>query len=352
MLAWLVLQPAASLALPAPGSYKAIPEYRPVKAMLLSEDLFNYGYEAPALLTAITEAGAEVWVATENEAGHREIDRKLATLGVPDKALKRSASLVLPHGNIWLRDYGGLPVETTGKAPRLELLDLKFDGAARAMEEFPAAVGKKLDLPVRSVPLALDGGDFLTNGDFCFTSSTDLQKPKDVQAAKDWLGCRELIVFADPPHAHLDMWAKIVDEHTVLVNQLDERTLAVVKSIYGTIPDDIKALAETLDAKAKEWAKYLTVVRLPMPMPFRNTFRTFANSILVNGTAIVPTYARFGWKYDEYPDRDLAPHYESTVRKIYESLKFKVRFINADGLLFNGGAFHCVTAPIPAVKGS
>ncbi len=346
------MQPAASLAVPAALPVKAIPEYQPVKALLLSEDLFNYGYEAPALLSAITEAGAEAWIATETETGHQELNAKLAALGVPDKALKRSASLVLPHGNIWLRDYGGFPVETRGKNPHLELLDLKFDGAARTMEDFPAAVGRKLALPVRSVPLAIDGGDFLTNGDFCFTSSKDLQKPKDVQAAKEQLGCRELVVFADPPHAHLDMWAKIVDEHTVLVNQLDERTLAVVKYLYGTIPEDIKALADNLDAKAKEWAKYLKVVRLPMPMPYRRTFRTYANSVLVNGTAIVPTYDRFGWKYDDYPDKSLAAYYEKSVRKIYELLNFNVRFINADGLLFNGGAFHCVTAPIPAVKGS
>jgi hypothetical protein len=116
------------------------------------------------------------------------------------------------------------------------------------------------------------------------------------------------------------------------------------------VPPELKQLQESLDRKAQELARYLEVVRLPMPMPYRGTFRTYANAALVNGRALVPSYRRFGWRQEEYPDAALAPYYEQRAREVYRAAGYDVQFLEADGLAFNGGAWRCVTAPIPATQ--
>jgi agmatine/peptidylarginine deiminase len=106
-----------------------------------------------------------------------------------------------------------------------------------------------------------------------------------------------------------------------------------------------------LDELAVILSAHFKVKRLPMPLPYRGVFRTYANSLLVNNTAIVPRYHRYGWNYDDYPDAALAADYESKVAAIYREFGYDTRFVNADGLIFNGGAFHCVALQIPALSG-
>jgi agmatine/peptidylarginine deiminase len=86
-----------------------------------------------------------------------------------------------------------------------------------------------------------------------------------------------------------------------------------------------------------------------MPLPYRNTFRTYVNSLLVNGTAVVPRYSRYRWNYDSDPNATLTKLFESKVTTIYKELGYRVRFVNADDLIFNGGAFHCIAVQIPKI---
>lgn len=88
-----------------------------------------------------------------------------------------------------------------------------------------------------------------------------------------------------------------------------------------------------------------------MPLPYRGAYRTFANAVLVNGTAIVPRFKHFGWKYDEYPDQKLEASYEAKTKKFYEKYGYRVSFVTADELIYNGGGFHCVTLQLPALAG-
>lgn len=334
--------PLAS-ALAAP-SVEPIPEYAPVQAVLLSEDLFSAGYHAPELLTEITAAQAEPWIVTADEKSRPELEKTLAEAGVKPMQLKAAAFFHVAHGNLWLRDYG--PVITTQG-----FADLKYDGAASVNDDFPRTLGKLLSVPTVHVQAELDGGNLLAAGDFCFTSAANVASTV-VERHAPALGCRKLLVVKDPAHAHIDMWAKVVARDTVLVNELSADTLNLVQAQYGHIPADVADLKARLDGGARQLeAAGMKVERLPMPLPYRNVFRTFANSILVNGRAIVPAFAKFGWGYDEYPDAKLEPAYEAQVKKIYAKHGYETRFVNADGLMFNGGGFHCVLLQIPAATG-
>jgi len=343
---------AVPTARPRPTRRHPVPEYARVRAVLFSQDLFEADYNAPALLAAIVEAGAEAWIATtrsHDSAGLRHI---LAKAGVPERLLRRTAAVDLPHGNIWMRDYGPLMVaEKAARGPRLRLLDFRYESALQVNDDFPLAMTKRLGIPVTSVPMFLDGGNFLSNGSTCFTSSSGpLNDARAVwERQRDQLGCRRIVVFFNPPHEHLDMWAKIVNRHTVLVNTLDRHTLRAVKRLYGYIPQELRELASNLDRQAAQWSRYMDVKRVPMPMPYRGAFRTFTNAVLVNGTAILPAYKRYGWNYDDYPDAALEDYYEKTAARAYAKVGYRTRFINADPMIFNGGALHCVTTQVPAL---
>jgi agmatine/peptidylarginine deiminase len=84
-----------------------------------------------------------------------------------------------------------------------------------------------------------------------------------------------------------------------------------------------------------------------MPLPDSDVFRSYTNSLLLNGTALIPRYIRS--ISGSYPDQSLQDSYEAEVRAIYESLGYKVVFIPSDGMIDNGGAVHCVTMQVPAV---
>jgi agmatine/peptidylarginine deiminase len=199
-------------------------------------------------------------------------------------------------------------------------------------------------------------------GDTCFTSApappgiaTKSQLQGELEAgprafaakhAQD-VGCRKVVVLDDPPHEHLDMWMKVVADGKILVNELDEPTIGRARAMFGQVPEDVRKLKDRLDELAKTLAEHAEVTRLPMPLPYRHVFRTYANALLVNGTALIPSYERFGWSYDDYPDAALKEHFETRAAEVYARHGFRTRFVRADGLVYNGGAFHCVMLQLP-----
>lgn len=337
------------------ASRQTVPEYAPIQAILVSEELFLYDYHGAELATAITDAGAELWVATATSTKPHVVKALLHKSGVSSVALSHMGSLTLPHDNIWLRDFGPIAVQDMEPAgPVLKLIDLRYDDALPLSDKLPKELGRQLKIPVESLNIFVDGGNFLVAKDLCITSGpvegsgTKELEPGTAALKSDHaatLGCREVLVLKNPPHAHIDMWAKVVDDRRILVNELTEKTLSVARTT-GLLPQ-AQLIKESLDRMAAELGKHLDVIRVPMPLPYRGVFRTYTNSILVNGRAIIPSFKRFGWNYDDYPDVALTAYYETAVVKAYESVGLKPQLINADGMIFNGGAFHCVTVSLP-----
>ena len=148
------------------------------------------------------------------------------------------------------------------------------------------------------------------------------------------------------PHNHTDMFVKFINKETVLVNQME--SLNNYKGIIseGELLQNYE-YGRQLDNIADELSKRFKVVRLPMPASFRELFRTYTNSLIVNKNVIVPRF-----EYDKTVDKlfidiDILKKQEEIVEKIYTSLGFKVVFINSDNLIAHGGSFHCVTTSLP-----
>jgi agmatine/peptidylarginine deiminase len=373
------LAAAATVARAAPV---AVPEYAPTRTVMLSADLFPYGYKAPELVLAVREAGAEVLILGETAQAIQDARAAVEASSIAGELAKQGGVRweVVRHGNLWLRDYGPWPVVDVApdpkKAPRLGLVDFTYGDGVASAEDLSVRLGKAWDVPVTRVPAAVDGGNLLAvgrkrGGVSCLaatlanvteaTAKTDEVVAGLLAFGKSHLaaaGCDALMILDGAAHAHVDMFVKAVADDTVLVSQVLPETLEVARGggpvtneTPQAIATELAALTVSLDRSAEQLAAAgLKVTRIPLPLPYRGAFRTFANALLVNGTALVPSYARYAWGYDDYPDRALEASYETAVRQAYEAHGFRVRFLNADGMIYNGGAFHCVSTHVPALS--
>lgn len=160
------------------------------------------------------------------------------------------------------------------------------------------------------------------------------------------------------PHettGHIDVWAKLISESTVLVGQVTERAISrIPERIDQADAEEIKSF---LDKQAQAFAGMgYTVVRVPMPAPiiYGGLYRSYTNSLLLNGTLIAPSYVApaagviaHSDGESNYPDADLQPEYEAQLRRQIESLGLNILFVPADRLVDYGGVIHCATMQVP-----
>jgi len=319
-----------------PISGRPIPEFAPTEKIVLPIGLFQFNYHADKLVSEIIKAGAAVEVVGQK------------TLAEEGDTPTHQATISIDHTNIWLREFAPIPFKNKSK--------VHFLGIDSGSPDFEnAAFGRNLsdhlNLDFQETQAAIEGGNFLTDGTNCYMSGSidnDKEYSSDNERViKQSLGCKKLITIEKPPHVHIDMYAKILNSKTVLVNELTSLSLDLVKDNVDDIPADILELKNSLNAAAKQFSKHLHVVRIPMPVPFKNTFRTYTNSILVNGTAIVPDYKNYREVGGPYPDDKILPKLRAKATAIYHRFGYEVRYVNADSLIYNGGAFHCVTMHLP-----
>lgn len=338
---------------------RPIAEFEPTQAMILSQYLFSETVKIEPLVTAILDAGSDLIILSADDMVGEDQNEWLAKQNWnPDQ--RQSISLInTSHESFWLRDFGPIPLRWTSSRNRdqLALASFIYREENSLDDTLPYQVGLHLNTTVLSLPLILDGGNFLTNGSLCLV--TDNVTPRDkkaetgedeVELAFSEIGCQQLMIIADAPHEHIDMWAKIVSPDTVLVNSLSPELIQQAEiTLSDDVVKDVKIVAQQLEQAAATLAQRMKVVRIPMPLPYGGVFRTFANSVLINGVAILPKYEVNPRSGQPYIDQDMMAEMEAVAQTAYASFGYEVRWVNADELIINGGALHCVTAHLPRV---
>ena len=186
---------------------------------------------------------------------------------------------------------------------------------------------------------------------------------------------------------HIDLWAKLLSDQVILVNDLELSTIAT----HPERQPELLKIRDFLLHWQGEFAKRgFTVVTIPLPVPVYNgeseqaLFHSYTNSLLVNGTILVPRYkqpiAELGiaseWISEEkdyvmpggatsgmcpgrddplkYYDHCLTLDYEKRVQETLESIdyqngkKYQVIWVEADKMVWFDGAVHCSTMEVPA----
>ncbi len=249
--------------------------------------------------------------------------------------------LDVPHDTMWVRDFGPFLVERAGAGPGL--VDMFYgEGDRRLDDEVPCGLGEAFGLPVQPVPLELDGGNLLTNGEgLCVTTTRVLERNRDAaderhvrRLLQRHCGCEE-VVFLEPlageETGHVDMFATFTSPSTLVLGAYR--------------PEDDPANAALLDRNARRLQGLssgsgpLRVERIPMPARPDGVWRTYTNVVFLNGTMLVPVY----------PDVDAEQQFAALQLFTLLMPGWRLVGIDSEELSLHGGALRCVTLNLSAL---
>jgi agmatine/peptidylarginine deiminase len=263
------------------------------------------------------------------------VARRLAAEGLAPDAVEYVESSMM---TMWVRDWGPIGVERPGGG--LQLVDPHYEGNARnpGDDRAGADIAVDLGLPVRTLPLTLEGGDVLSNGrGLGLTSRRLVQRnvrergydARDVAELlrshlgfEDWFPLPSLV---GEPTGHVDMFVTFVDPLTVVVGRYDP----LVDPTNAALLDTVAAALNGFVTRAGT----LRVERVTMPARPDAIWRSYTNVVYANDAVLVP----------QYPDHD--PELDAAARRLYRRLLpgRKIVGIDSSELIRRNGALHCVT---------
>ena len=343
-------------------SVRPIAEFEPSFGLAVSEQIL-FRTAGIDLVKEIIKGRGRVYLFTTQPLHDQVEDLLHEKKPFSPEELDQVTKIQLEHESFWVRDFFPLPILKAYPTlpPTPSFVDFvyrdgnSFDDAA--IHQFALAINSS----VEHLPIVLDGGNFMTDGENCLLSeelAADPDAPQlDASDAhlerhiagilRDSMGCQRTIIVSQIPHPHVDMWLKFVKKGTILVNQITDRTLQTIGSLDREEQERIQKIKVALDQTATRLAKSFQVVRLPMPVPIHDIFFTYANSVIVNDTVIIPHYRNPDPSRGSYPDKQLYAAYEEEVAKIYRAQGLRPVFLESDDLIKEGGSFHCVTFHLP-----
>ncbi|MFY7930870.1 MAG: agmatine deiminase family protein, partial [Oligoflexus sp.] len=258
---------------------------------------------------------------------------------------------------VWARDWS--PLGALTPSGDLHLLDLNYYPSRPADDSTGRTMAGFKGVPRVSLPVYNEGGNFMANedGDCLMTTrvtdaNAEVFKTGDLildavavkSYYRDFAGCRQTTILPRMPNertGHIDMWGKFLDNDTIIVGEISAETLSYARTSSDS--NFATQIQSFLNKRASDLQQLgFDVVRIPMPLPRPGLFRSYTNSLLVNGTALIPQY-----QSRSQADSALLADYETKVTEIYQAAGYRVVFIPSDELIAAGGAVHCVTMQIP-----
>lgn len=313
-----------------PADFRLPAEYEPVSAVVISWA----GYTG--MLTAIAKAAsgpgrAAVWAA----------EGPASISGVP---ASQYSKIDAPVDTVWARDYGPYGISSGGQKVGIVDAIYRHYQYRRNDDAFPSALGKIKKITVYGMQVILDGGNAMMNskGDLFMTRRTYIwnsgMSQDQVDAAlKANFKARNIYTFeyAGYPNepadgtGHIDMFMKLLNDHTVLISIADAEP-------YKSNAEKAIAFFKGKTAADGQPYKVLTVKGWD-----DGAWYTYTNSLIVNNTALIPSYSGHTQENAEAEAAYKAGMPGATVVQI-----------NTDGSITAGGSIHCVTQTIPAYSGA
>lgn len=259
-----------------------------------------------------------------------------------------------PFNSIWIRDYGQNTIYLND-VDSLKLVDWIYNRPRFLDNVLPTSVSDFKNLSLHTTTqlpndLVHTGGNYMSDGlgtafssnlilkengpDGKFNPSVKTSTEID-SVMKRFMGIERYIkldtLLYDRIH-HIDMHMKLLDEETLL---------------FGEYPSGV-ADGPQIEANIQYIQNNFTssfgtpyrIVRMPMPPDAFNRYpdnnghyRTYANSVFVNKTILVPIYEE---------------QYDTTAIRIWKETMpgYKVVGINCNSIIPSFGALHCITKAI------
>ena len=304
------------------------------KNLLLDPQL--YGDIAKAIDRKVPLFGV---VSTEVEA--QTGVKLMKDFGLPPDAMR---FIVLPSNSMWIRDYAPLVLRYDND--RAVMVDAKYNTRTmrddRKQDDFMGLeLARLLGLSVRSVPLLLEGGNLISNGDGLLLTSA---KTLDVNLNAEFTQKQLMGMFFDyfgihtvytvgalfgEPNGHTDMFMTMVAKDLAIIGEIDP---AVDPENSARLDENAKFVASLNTSSGP-----IQVKRIPMPPKWGQDWRSYTNIILANGVLLMPSFS------------DVDPAIEDRAEQVYRSAlpNWEVKRINCDKLVKLHGQLHCISYNVP-----
>ena len=245
-------------------------------------------------------------------------------------------TLQINHDSRWVRDF--LPWELETEAGRF-LLKTEYLPIAPLRpydDRAPYSLADALATPLLSVPLVMDGGSFITNGEGLAVVSTIVEQQNgfwgysrnDIEEIlRVYFGVTKCL-FVEPlageATGHVDMFATFLAKDRLLLGSYRP----AVDSVNAARLDHIGKEASRLTYDGRP----LQIERIDMPHHADGIWRTFTNVLFVGSQVLVPTYEELGSASD------------AAIARLQElSPTRKVIGIDCSKIAERGGALHCIS---------
>jgi agmatine/peptidylarginine deiminase len=265
----------------------------------------------------------------------------LAARGLPLDAVR---FLRLPVNTMWVRDYG--PLFVRGEGGLVMAVDAEYRGPEGRSDrwrddELPLHLARLLQIPVRRLPLRLDGGNLLGNADGLAVATTKLLQEnledglemRDVRVGMArQLGLQRLSLV-DPlvgePTGHVDIFLSFLAPDLALIGEVDPR----IDPENAAILDHTASVLEGTPTSLGP----LRVRRIPLIGMPDGTWRSYSNVILTDRKVLVPVFS------------DVDPVTQECALALYGELLpgREVVPVSADSLSYSGGFLHCISITVP-----
>jgi agmatine deiminase len=256
----------------------------------------------------------------------------LAWLIKQETPFKNIRFILAPTDDLWVRDCGPTLVKTSvGDAAIVNAYLPNGLGYHKRDSEACIAVASAWGLPVHRLPLIVEGGNLVSDGegglfmcDSVFEHNPDIDEVGLRDIVHRWFGIDRLIILPSMPGditGHADIVVKVAEQGVLLVSEAPRG-----HRWRDALEEVARRLAASHTAAGAPWV----IHRLPMPSAKQEW--TYVNALTLGSTIIVPSY-------DPVTDANAAEVFALA------SPDRTLRWI--DYRAFNVGAVHCQTKEIP-----
>ena len=254
--------------------------------------------------------------------------------------------IIANFNSVWVRDYGPWCVYSN-IADSMYIVDWIYNRPRPADDLIPSVFATRQNIPLYQMTqppydLVATGGNFMADGfskgfssKLILNENTGKTEAQIDTMMKLFMGITPYIKMDVLPYDvihHIDMHMKLLDEETLLVGQYPPG--------ISDGPQIEQNLQYVLNNFQSVYGRPFRVVRIPMPPDAQGRYpssggdyRTYTNSVIVNKTVIVPTYA---------------PQYDTTALRIYREAMpgYNIVGINCNQIITALGAIHCITKEV------
>jgi agmatine/peptidylarginine deiminase len=327
---------------------KGMVEWEPMQALLLTLSGNSLGNQVDQNLADMTygsvhTAGVPVYLLYTSENHKQDHVDRLEAKGVTDEEMNMVHFVYMEHGSVWMIDYGPFPIKNG--SGDVAFVDFRYYHGRHVDDGLPTRIGHEiLGIDTFRVPINFEGGNLQMDSMGTCYATTGLTSANSDYSLSDlttlmgqYLGCTQLVILnplADEGTTHIDMFFKLVDDHTAVLGSYTSQQDPENKALL----DENQAILEAVELPD---GSSITVHRMPMPSNGNHqVWRTYINSTFVKGPKggvnLWPTYS-------------IEPELEAQALAIWQEVMpdWVHQKVLSDTVITWGGAMHCISRTVP-----